>query len=116
VYDVKFIITPIDYIASYPPALATMNQKRATELSDLHISILTALYRANKGIRRKTLMKDIRARFNEVKFWRALTRMLELEYIIKTDYRRSVYYSITMAGRAVVDELANTITTLASAK
>lgn len=74
-------------------------------LFELERDILHALSEGNKGIRANTLRKIVRNSVNAFKLYRCINRLIDLKYIAKTQYKVSVYYSITLEGRAILDEL-----------
>lgn len=107
-------ITPYTYHAIARKALdshnSTTSKKRivnenAGELSDLQSIILECLKDSPKGLRSYTLMCKVRKRIYGPRFHYSIESLLTLKYIIRTQYQRSVYYSITLEGRAVLDEL-----------
>lgn len=104
-YEVITLITPIDYGTRLCKAIDKHNHNKHTELIDLDIAILASLYRANKGMRNKTIMLDIRGRIFADRFYRSITRLIDLKYIVRTEYRKSVYYSITLQGRRVLVDI-----------
>jgi len=104
-YEVVTIIQPIDYTASIYHAIDRFNGEQHTELNELDSSILIALRRENKGMRNATLMKAVRNRIFADRFTRSLDRLLSLNYIVRTEYRKFVYYTITLKGRKVLEEL-----------
>lgn len=107
-------ITPYTYHAIARKALDNHNDytaanrvvnKNAGELSDLQSIILECLKDEPKGLRSYTLMCKVRKRTSSPRFHNALDGLINLKYIIRTRYKRSVFYSITLDGRAVLDEL-----------
>src|SRR5882757_6995273 len=101
-YEVVTVITPINYILRYPKALKSLNADREVPLDDLDLAILAALFEAKKGLRNKTIMLAICGRYHAPKMARSLDRLQSLDYIVRTAYKRSVYYTITVKGKRVL--------------
>ncbi len=111
----KQIITPFRYHAKGLKAVDSHNvthqpehtdNENKGELSELQSLILECLKDEPKGLRSLTLMRRVRNKINPERFYNALNSMMYLKYIIRNEYgARSVYYSITLAGRIVLDEL-----------
>jgi len=106
------ITTPLTYHANAVKAVDSHNdnnqsrfKENAGELSDLQARILEALKDAPKGMRSVRLMNAIRRKMSTDRFHNAINSLVYLRYIVRSDHKRHIYYSITLEGRAVLDEL-----------
>jgi hypothetical protein len=97
-------------------AIDKTNATHHTILNDLDVMVLNALKEAKKGLRTKEIMLAIRNRIWMPRYSASITRLLDLEYIICTHYKRWGYYSITLKGRRIVDELNQCMTDICAAK
>lgn len=105
-YQVVLVVTPFNYHAKGRKAIDSHNNTdKDNSLTSLDTTILQCLKEADKGLRNGTLMLAVRNRIFADRFTRSLDRLISLEYIVRTEYKASVYYSITLEGRAVLDEL-----------
>lgn len=115
-HQVITIITPIQYATQLNKAIDRYNNNQRTTVTNLDIGILQALNQANKGLRNGTLMKAVRNRIFADRFTRSLDRLLSLNYIVRTEYRKFVYYTITLKGRKAIEELNDNLIALANGK
>lgn len=104
-YKVVTIITPLQYATKLNKALDRFNADKTDELTNLDSGILQSLQEANKGMRNGTLMKAVRNRIFADRFTRSLNRLIEMGYIVRTEYKKFVYYSITMEGRKAIENI-----------
>jgi len=105
-YNVNLLVIPIDYTRKETHAIAQHNDKAPDiQLTELDKDILAVLEEANKGLTTNQVMKAARRSVFRGKLYGSIYRLLAFKYIVRTEYRKSVYYSITLEGRAVLDEL-----------
>jgi hypothetical protein len=105
VYDSAYLITPIQYIATYDTAIRQANTERNTYLNFLDYAILATLINNSRSLRRAAILRYMRRRPNGVSFDNAIDRLIALRYIGKTKRINIVLYRITIAGREAIDDL-----------
>lgn len=97
-------------------AIDRFNINEQATLNSLDSFVLQVLEEAKKGLRNKTIMLAVRNRINSERFTNSLDRLLALNYIVRTEYRHAVYYTITLQGRKALSELNAHMTALVSGK
>lgn len=105
-YEVKFIISPIDCYKHYKSALFILSQSgRKKAIIPNDITILSAISDYPKGLRRRTIMGVIGYRMHDESFIKSLNRLIGLDCITRIQQGRSVFYSITVKGRNLLSKL-----------
>jgi hypothetical protein len=115
-YEVITVITPINYFIRYPNALDRLNADTHTSLNELDIIVLGILNECGKGLRNASIMRALKKRYYEPKFIRTIHNLVDLQYIVRTEYHKSVFYSITLQGKTVLMQFNDNLIALASTK
>lgn len=104
-YEVITIVTPMSWALRQNKAIDRFNAQADTTLTSLDAHVLQALFEAKKGLQNKTIMLAVRNRIYTERFTNSLDRLLSLNYIVRTPYRKAVYYTITLQGHKALEEL-----------
>lgn len=104
-YHVQTIITPISYAVKLSQALDKHSDNHAYKLTQLDCCILYVLKEANTSMYTKPIMLAVRRRMYMQRFDDAIARLISAKLIHRTQRKRTVYYSITHAGKNVLKEL-----------
>jgi len=105
-YDLVFIVAPIDCYTVGSQAIKAYNRQRSgTALNEHDTVVLRILRDSSGGMREGAIHRTAKVADNRFKTLKSLVKLLSLGYIVRTTYGRAVYYSITLEGRAVLDDL-----------
>ena len=110
-------MSPIDYAAFTLKAIRDHNGGGLRfGMTQLDMEILHALKRFGRGMREKEVASETRGFIRRGTILWSLERLINDKYIVKTGLnRRNVCYTITLEGRAVLDDLNARIIALAHA-
>lgn len=99
-------MSPIDYAANSIKAIRDHNGGFVKfGLTQYDMELLHVLKRFDRGMRERELMREARGNVNRHFILAALDRLLTDKCIVRTEYKRSVFFTITLEGRAVLDDL-----------
>jgi len=111
-------MSPIDYAAFTVQAIRDRNGGLIRlSFTQLDMEVLHALMRFGRGMRIAEIARETRGFVHRNTLLWSLDRLIKDKHVVKTglNQRRYVYYSITLEGRAVLDDLNARIIALAHA-
>lgn len=95
----------MEYVAQLSHALDKHSDTHAYKLTQLDCCILFTLKDAHTGMYTKPIMLAVRRRMNIKRFSDAIARLISAKLIHRTKRKRTIYYSITHAGKNTLKEL-----------
>lgn len=117
-YSVKTIITPLHYAIKLNKAIDTLNATTSNDkdITNLDAAILRVLADTKKGITYGKLRLAVRGNVHFDRFNRSISRLIELQYIVKTIYGQYHYHTITLQGRNIVNQLNDHLIAIVNGK
>lgn len=111
-YRVTTIITPIQYATKLNKALDHYNKGQSIQLTNLDSGILQALLEAKRGVCNGPLMLLVRNRMWPLRFNQSLARLVKLGFIVRTEYKNRVVYTITVSGKIALSGISDILAEL----
>jgi hypothetical protein len=108
--QVATITSPLYYYARIPNAINDYNGEHKKALTSLDFRILQILSESTRGMQAGTIIGKINRFMFKDRFYRSAIKLIDLNYMKRTPHRSNIFFTITLSGRRLLEEIDRRVT------